>query len=45
MDNDLFMVQIQYVGSIKFYSRYHYSDGSIKYFDSNDPDKFSIIEI
>lgn len=45
MDNDLFTIQIYYDGSIKYHPYYHYSGGSIRYFDNCDLDGFSIIEL
>ena len=44
MDGDLFTIQICYGGFIKYHPHYHYSGGSIKYFDNRDPVRFSNTE-
>lgn len=45
MDFNFFTVQIYYGGSFKYHPSYHYSEGSVKYFDNCDRDRFSIIKL
>ena len=45
MENDFFMVQIHYGGSIKYHPNYHYSEGYFRFFNYCDLDRFNITEL